>query len=203
MSSSRVNLEKYLIPLEEINRATQNFSEERRIGDGGFGAVYKGQLSERWENCTAAIKRLSRDSYQGEQISQIPNCIQRLPVPPYYLDPTYQESRILQKTSDVYSFGVVLFEILSGMLAYRERSIVNERQFLIHSVRRYHLKDPDMIIDPHIIDEIDYRSFDIFKNIAFQCISFNLEERPSLETVIEKIEEALTVQVSLFIQFNQ
>ncbi|KAI3511184.1 hypothetical protein L1887_18329 [Cichorium endivia] len=198
MSSSRVNLEKYLIPLEEINRATQNFSEERRIGDGGFGALYKGQLSERWEKCTAAIKRLSRDSYQGERENQpYTELYTKIAGTQFYLDPTYQESRILQKKSDVYSFGVVLFEILSGMLAYRERSIGDERQFLMHSVRRYHLKDPENIIDPHIIDEIDCLSFDIFKEIAFQCISFNLEERPSLDTVIKKMEEALTVQISI------
>ncbi|KAI3511179.1 hypothetical protein L1887_18324 [Cichorium endivia] len=118
----------------------------------------------------------------------------------FYLDPTYQESHVLRKESDVYSFGVVLFEILSGKLAYRQRSIGDERQFLMHSVRRYHLNDPEKIIDPDIIDEISCCSLEIFKNIAFQCISLNLEERPSLDTVIEKIEEALTV--SIFIQFE-
>ncbi|KAI3511186.1 hypothetical protein L1887_18331 [Cichorium endivia] len=111
------------------------------------------------------------------------------------MDPSYQEIRILKKESDVYSFGVVLFEILSGKLAYRQRSIGDEQQFLMHSVRRYHLNDPEKIIDPDIIDDISCCSLDIFKNIAFQCISFDLEERPSLDTVIEKIEEALTVQI--------
>ncbi|KAI3511185.1 hypothetical protein L1887_18330 [Cichorium endivia] len=196
MSSSRVNLEKYLIPLEEINRATQNFSEERRIGDGGFGAVYKGQLSERWENCTAAIKRLSRDSYQGEHENQpYTELYTKVAGTQFYLDPTYQESHVLRKESDVYSFGVVLFEILSGKVAYRQRSIGDERQFLMHSVRRYHLNDTEKIIDPDIIYDISCCSLDIFKNIAFQCISLNLEERPSLDTVIEKIEEALTAQI--------
>ncbi|KAL7617157.1 hypothetical protein Lser_V15G03266 [Lactuca serriola] len=66
MSLSGEILQNYLIPLEEINRATENFSQQRFIGGGGFGAVYKGELSERWQNRTAAIKRLSRDSHQGE-----------------------------------------------------------------------------------------------------------------------------------------
>ncbi|KAL7615780.1 hypothetical protein Lser_V15G03375 [Lactuca serriola] len=63
MSSSGVNLENYHIPLEEIKRATENFSQERCIGGGGFGAVYKGQL---WQNRTVAAKRLDQDSYQGD-----------------------------------------------------------------------------------------------------------------------------------------
>ncbi|KAL7617693.1 hypothetical protein Lser_V15G03869 [Lactuca serriola] len=66
MSSSKGNLENYLIPLEEINLATKNFSLERFIGGGGFDKVYVGELSERWQNRTAAIKRRAPDSYQGE-----------------------------------------------------------------------------------------------------------------------------------------
>ncbi|XP_023750019.1 probable receptor-like protein kinase At5g59700 [Lactuca sativa] len=311
MSSSRVNLQNYLIPLEEINRATENFSQERCIGGGGFGAVYKGQLSERWKKHTVAIKRLGKDSHQGEHefrnelemissfhheniISFIGYCheggemiivydyaingsldhhlqnrskmgcitwIQRLMIcigaarglnylhsglgehnrvihrdvkssnillddnlvakvcdfglsklgprnqldtqlhtrvagTQFYLDPTYHESRILRKESDVYSFGVVLFEILSGTLVYHEISTQNDVQkFLMTWVRRYHKNEPHKLIDPQISDQIDRTSFHIFQEIAYQCISFNLSERPTMDKVIERIEEALSVQI--------
>ncbi|KAL4578678.1 hypothetical protein LXL04_014807 [Taraxacum kok-saghyz] len=66
MSSSGVNLESFLIPLKEINLATQDFNPETRIGDGGFGMVHKGQLSEPWQNRTVAIKRLDLKGYQGK-----------------------------------------------------------------------------------------------------------------------------------------
>ncbi|KAI3511178.1 hypothetical protein L1887_18323 [Cichorium endivia] len=159
--------------------------------------VQKGELSEQWGNRTAAIKRLSRDSYQGERENQQDTELYtKVAGTQFYLDPSYHESGILRKESDVYSFGVVLFEILSGMLVYRERSIGDERQFLMNSVRRYHLKDTYKIIDPHIIDEINGSSFHIFKEIAYQCISFNLAERPTFDTVIEKIEVALNIQPS-------
>ncbi|KAL7619088.1 hypothetical protein Lser_V15G03092 [Lactuca serriola] len=65
MSSSGENLEKYRIPLHEILRATRNFSSETLIGDGGFGFVHIGQLSEEWNERTVAIKRLNRDGGQG------------------------------------------------------------------------------------------------------------------------------------------
>ncbi|KAL4561374.1 hypothetical protein LXL04_033539 [Taraxacum kok-saghyz] len=65
MSSSVENLEKYRIPINEILRVTRNFSSETLIGDGGFGLVHKGQLSEEWQKRIVAIKRLNRDGYQG------------------------------------------------------------------------------------------------------------------------------------------
>ncbi|CAI9269205.1 unnamed protein product [Lactuca saligna] len=307
-----VNLENYVIPLEEINRATENFSSQRFIGCGGFGKVYKGKLSERWENLTVAIKRLDHDSYQGEIefrnelemfsrfhheniISFIGYCNEsnemiivykyaingsidyhlqdpdkrrsitwkhRLKIcigaargldylhwglkehervihrdiksanilldenlvakvcdfglsklgtknqpntqlytntkvagTHFYLDPTYQESGILSKESDVYSFGVVLFEILSGMLVYSKRNMGDDRpRALMNFVRRYHENEPEKLIDPYIRDQIDSRSFNTFIQIAYQCISFSLKERPRTNTIIQRIEEALSIQ---------
>ena len=43
--SSVINLEKRRIPLNEIIRATKNFSLEAVVRDGGFDIVYRGQLS--------------------------------------------------------------------------------------------------------------------------------------------------------------
>ncbi|XP_023769253.1 receptor-like protein kinase HERK 1 isoform X2 [Lactuca sativa] len=312
MTSRVVNLENYVIPLEEINRATENFSSQRFIGCGGFGKVYKGKLSERWENLTVAIKRLDHDSYQGEIefrnelemfsrfhheniISFIGYCNEsnemiivykyaingsidyhlqdpdkrrsitwkhRLKIcigaargldylhwglkehqrvihrdiksanilldenlvakvcdfglsklgtknqpntqqytntkvagTHFYLDPTYQESGILSKESDVYSFGVVLFEILSGMLVYSKRNIGDDRpRALMNFVRRYHENEPEKLIDPYISDQIDNRSFNTFIQIAYQCISLNLKERPRTNTILQRIEEALSIQ---------
>ncbi|XP_023749823.1 probable serine/threonine-protein kinase PBL2 [Lactuca sativa] len=311
MSSSRLNRENYQIPLEEIKSATENFSPQRCIGGGGFGEVYKGKLWKRGRNRTVAIKRLGKDSHQGEHefrnelemirrfdheniISFIGYCdedsemiivyeyaenrsldhhlgdpnkirhitwMQRLNIcigaakglnylhsglgehnrvihrdvksanilldnnfvakicdfglsksgprnqpdtklytkvagTKFYLDPTYHESRILQKESDVYSFGVVLFEVLSGMLVYNGRSIGDQQQFLMTLVRGYHDNEPHKLIDPYIRDQIDSRSFDTYKEIAYQCISYDLMERPTMDDVINRIEEALTIQMA-------
>ncbi|KAJ4976027.1 hypothetical protein NE237_001133 [Protea cynaroides] len=46
-----------------IRAATDNFSDENKLGQGGFGSVYKGKLLN---GQIVAVKRLSRDSRQGE-----------------------------------------------------------------------------------------------------------------------------------------
>ncbi|XP_076918732.1 cysteine-rich receptor-like protein kinase 15 [Bidens hawaiensis] len=48
--------------LHTIEEATNNFSRENKIGEGGFGMVYKGILSDGTE---IAVKRLSQGSAQG------------------------------------------------------------------------------------------------------------------------------------------
>ncbi|KAM3699882.1 hypothetical protein ACB098_05G057400 [Castanea mollissima] len=54
--------ELQIFSFESISVATNNFSTENKLGEGGFGPVYKGKLSDGPE---IAIKRLSRSSGQG------------------------------------------------------------------------------------------------------------------------------------------
>ncbi|XP_062082933.1 G-type lectin S-receptor-like serine/threonine-protein kinase SD1-1 isoform X2 [Humulus lupulus] len=62
------DLELPLFDLHTINTATNNFSESNKLGEGGFGPVYKGVLEGGQE---IAVKRLSMWSRQG--ISEIKN----------------------------------------------------------------------------------------------------------------------------------
>ncbi|XP_051128444.1 cysteine-rich receptor-like protein kinase 44 [Andrographis paniculata] len=48
----------------QISAATNGFAEANKLGEGGFGAVYKGILSNGRE---IAVKRLSRESGQGDK----------------------------------------------------------------------------------------------------------------------------------------
>ncbi|XP_043714812.1 L-type lectin-domain containing receptor kinase IX.1-like [Telopea speciosissima] len=47
----------------ELTRATRNFDEEQKLGEGGFGGVYRGFLSDL--NKDIAVKRISKGSKQG------------------------------------------------------------------------------------------------------------------------------------------
>jgi hypothetical protein len=61
----------------ELVAATKNFALDRKLGEGGFGAVYQGFLKD--QNLKIAIKRVAKGSTQGrkEYISEV-NIISRL-----------------------------------------------------------------------------------------------------------------------------
>ncbi|KAL7600339.1 hypothetical protein Lser_V15G22735 [Lactuca serriola] len=54
------------IPLEVILLETNNFGEDHRIGEGGFGKVYKAKLLLSNGHTTVALKRLDRIRGQGD-----------------------------------------------------------------------------------------------------------------------------------------
>lgn len=49
-------VQHFKIPLEEINLATRNFSDENYIGMGGYGTVYAAKLFLSGQQRTVAIK---------------------------------------------------------------------------------------------------------------------------------------------------
>lgn len=49
--------------LKDIRKATQNFDKKCKLGQGGFGSVYKGNLA----NVPVAVKRVAENSNQGIQ----------------------------------------------------------------------------------------------------------------------------------------
>uniref|UniRef100_A0A6N2MCU6 RING-type E3 ubiquitin transferase n=1 Tax=Salix viminalis TaxID=40686 RepID=A0A6N2MCU6_SALVM len=59
LANSDVRYRRY--PIEEIESATDYFSESRKIGEGGYGPVYKGYL----DHTSVAIKVLRPDAAQG------------------------------------------------------------------------------------------------------------------------------------------
>lgn len=61
LAQNDVRYRKYTI--EEIEEATEKFSESNKIGEGGYGPVYKGYL----DHTPVAIKVLRPDAAQGRQ----------------------------------------------------------------------------------------------------------------------------------------
>ncbi|GJN32573.1 hypothetical protein PR202_gb21087 [Eleusine coracana subsp. coracana] len=56
------SFDSLIIDISTLRAATENFDEANKLGEGGFGAVYKGILPDNQE---IAVKRLSQTSRQG------------------------------------------------------------------------------------------------------------------------------------------
>ncbi|CAI9087732.1 OLC1v1021879C2 [Oldenlandia corymbosa var. corymbosa] len=64
VSSIRSNAESLKYNFSQVQACTNNFGVENKIGEGGFGPVYKGTLPN---GQMIAVKRLSRSSKQGSE----------------------------------------------------------------------------------------------------------------------------------------
>ncbi|KAL1555944.1 putative LRR receptor-like serine/threonine-protein kinase RFK1 isoform X1 [Salvia divinorum] len=59
-----LELQTVVLTLKQIRAATDDFDAENKIGEGGFGSVYKGQLPD---GTVIAVKQLSSRSRQGNR----------------------------------------------------------------------------------------------------------------------------------------
>ncbi|XP_038690287.1 cysteine-rich receptor-like protein kinase 10 [Tripterygium wilfordii] len=64
VENDMTTVESLQFDFESIEAATRKFSDDNKLGEGGFGEVYKGTLSNGQD---IAVKRLSRSSVQGAE----------------------------------------------------------------------------------------------------------------------------------------
>ncbi|CAH9118195.1 unnamed protein product [Cuscuta epithymum] len=113
---------------------------------------------------------------------------------PGYVDPEYHECYRLNERSDVYSFGVVLIELISSMPAVdisRQKHEVNLASFAMTKMLSHDLRG---LVDPSLVGIGNDGSKVIemmiaVAELAFRCLQAENEMRPSMDEVLEKLEE--------------
>uniref|UniRef100_A0A2N9EQF3 Protein kinase domain-containing protein n=1 Tax=Fagus sylvatica TaxID=28930 RepID=A0A2N9EQF3_FAGSY len=205
------DMELPIFDLATIAKATNNFSSNNKLGEGGFGPVYKGTLIDGQE---IAVKRLSQSSGQGlnEFINEVlliaklqhRNLVKLLDfglartfernqiegntnrvVGTYgYMAPEYAIDGLFSVKSDVFSFGILLLEIVSGK---KNRGFYHLNQSLNLIGQAWKLwKEgrPLELIDTCL--EESCTLLEIFRciHVSLLCVQQHPEDRPNMSSVV-------------------
>jgi serine/threonine protein kinase len=111
---------------------------------------------------------------------------------PGYVDPEYHECYQLTGKSDVFSFGVVLIELISSMPAVditRHRHEINLSTMAINKIQSQTLHE---LVDKSLGFQSDYRvrrMITAVAELAFQCLQYVKDDRPSMVEVLETLQD--------------
>lgn len=113
---------------------------------------------------------------------------------PGYVDPQYHQDFHLSDKSDVYSFGVVLVEIITGLKVVDFSRPPNEVNLASLAADRIGKGLLDEIIDPFLEPEVrsdagTLSSIHKVAELAFRCLAFHRDMRPSMTEVACELEQ--------------
>ncbi|KAI3731055.1 hypothetical protein L1987_62238 [Smallanthus sonchifolius] len=101
-----------LFGLSKISRATNDFSVDNKLGEGGFGPVYK----MRPKISDFGLARMFKEEESEANTKRVVGTLG-------YISPEYAVNGLYSVKSDIFSFGVLVLEIVSGK---KNRGFVHE-----------------------------------------------------------------------------
>nr|XP_043611967.1 serine/threonine-protein kinase PBL27-like [Erigeron canadensis] len=112
-----------------------------------------------------------------------------------YSAPDYILSGQATREANVYSFGMVLFEVLCGRLFIEKLDGFMLSAQLIKEL--YEKRRLDEVVDPALLGAqmIGANSIDKYSAIAYRCLSDDPKERPTMDALIEELEELIRIEV--------
>ncbi|WOL06023.1 hypothetical protein Cni_G14755 [Canna indica] len=197
---------------KDLKDATENFSEENKLGEGGFGEVYKGVLKN---GKTVAVKRMiveqtsrAKEDFQSEvrlisnvhhrNLIRLLGCSHKgqdlLLVYEYmansslergYTAPEYALHGQLSEKVDTYSYGIVVLELISG----RKCNDVNLQpvtQYLLEWAWKLHESNELIRLVDETLDPSEYTLEEVKRviEIALLCTQSSAAARPTMTEVV-------------------
>ncbi|KAI4299253.1 hypothetical protein L6164_032730 [Bauhinia variegata] len=182
----RQNSDLPFFDLRDIVEATDNFSPDNKLGQGGFGSVYKGLLSN---GMAIAVKRLSR-IFGGEQIEANTNRV----VGTYgYMSPEYAMEGIFSIKSDIYSFGVLILEIITGRKNSGHYEDITSSTLVGHIWDLWREGRALEIVDPSMGDTCLEHEVLRCIQIGLLCVQDYPTDRPTMSVVISMLGNDTTL----------
>ncbi|KOM27045.1 hypothetical protein LR48_Vigan377s000500 [Vigna angularis] len=194
-----------------VMEATNRFSSENKLGQGGFGPVYKGILPTGQQ---IVVKRLSKTFGQG--IVEFKNeltliCeLQHMNLVQLLGCCIYEEEKILiyeympnksldfylfeymmegafSTKSDVYSFGVLLLEIVSGRRSLGCYDVDRPLNLIGHTWELWKEGACSELVDPSIKESIDPDEVQRCIHIGLLCVEHYADDRPTMFEIVSML----------------
>ncbi|KAL2333161.1 hypothetical protein Fmac_014374 [Flemingia macrophylla] len=212
---------------KDLKAATKNFKDENKLGEGGFGDVYKGTLKN---GKVVAIKKLvlgksskMDDDFEGEvklisnvhhrNLVRLLGCCskgqERILVYEGYTAPEYAMHGQLSEKADTYSYGIVVLEIISGQKSTDVKGDEESHEYLLQRTWNLYEKGLHLELLEKDIDPNDYDAGDMKKiiEIALLCTQASPATRPTMSEVVvllksKSLLEHLRPTMPVFVETN-
>ncbi|KAI4323204.1 hypothetical protein L6164_022829 [Bauhinia variegata] len=159
----------------ELRNATKDFNLDNKLGEGGFGQVYKGTLND---------GRLY-DNEKTHISTRVAGTIG-------YLAPEYALRGLLTEKADVFSFGVVALEIICGR-PNSDSSLEEEKVYLLEwAWNLFENKRVIELVDPRL-SEFNEEEVKRIVGVALLCTQTSPALRPSMSRVVAMLSGDIEV----------
>ncbi|XP_054797480.1 cysteine-rich receptor-like protein kinase 2 [Prosopis cineraria] len=180
---------------KDLKTATKNFSQENKLGEGGFGVVYKGTLKNGKE---VAVKKLTfrhlftrmEEDFESE-VKLINNVHHRNLTLSYYqlhialvrgyTAPEYAIHGQLSEKADVFSYGIIVLEMISGQRSEELKIHGNDEGEFLLQKRGIHSELVDKTLDPNDFDVEEVKKV---IEIGLLCTQAHADIKPTMSEVV-------------------
>ncbi|GAU40349.1 hypothetical protein TSUD_154460 [Trifolium subterraneum] len=171
---------------KELYLATNNFSKDRKLGQGGFGAVFKGYFADL--DLQVAVKKISRGSKQGkkEYVTEVKVISQLRHRNLVKLLGWCHDKGRASKESDVYSFGIVVLEITTGKKAIEVIKDIDGEKGMIDWVWDHYGKGELLVtMDENLKRDFDEKQIVCLMVVGLWCAHPDVNLRPLIRQAIQ------------------
>ncbi|KAI8536673.1 hypothetical protein RHMOL_Rhmol10G0275300 [Rhododendron molle] len=180
---------------KDLLKATNKFDEKRKLGQGGFGVVYKGYLAN--EDLVVAVKVFTRESLKGEDdfLAEL-TIINRLRHKHLvrllgYIAPECFHTGKATQQSDVYAFGAVLLEVVCG---FKPGTRIGGYQFLVDWVWALHREGRLLeAVDKKLEEDYVVEEAQRILLLGLACSHPTACERPKTQEIVQILPGSVAV----------